>query len=212
MSNDRAWVPHRIGLRLNLVLSILIAAAGTYYVLEQHPVPAAPTSPTGQQPAHVMTIHHYPGQPETWTALTQDADVVVEGVVERVLPARWTTPDGNAPTTLYQSDSAVHIRTPVRLRVTRVFKGQPVPASLVFSFLGGQVGDATWASEEQEIYQPGTRLLVFLYRGQVGSPPAQIDPGALFPSIPLVIEGDVAHGPIKDIPVADLVQQIQAGL
>lgn len=212
MSYDRARFPHRLDFRLSLVLSLLIAASGTYYALAHRPMPAVPAQQMGGQATHLTSIHAYTGQPDTWTALTQDADVVVEGIVERMLPARWTTPDGAAPKTPQRTDPTVHIRTPVRLTVTRVFKGQRVPASVIFSVPGGQVEDAALAAEEMEIYKPGTHLLVFLYRGQAGSPPAQIDPGALFPSMPLVLEGDVAHGPIKDIPVVDLMQQIHAGL
>lgn len=212
MSYDRARFPRHLDLRLSLMLSILIAGSGTYYALAQRPVPAVPRQQSAPQSAQASTIHSYTGQPETWTALTQDADLVVEGVVERLLPARWTTLDGTAPTTPQHNDPTVHIRTPVRFTVTRVFKGQRVPPSVIFSIPGGQVGAAALASEETEIYNPGTHLLVFLYRGQASSPPAQIDSGALFPSMPLVIEGDVAHGPIKDVPVADLVQQIHAGL
>jgi hypothetical protein len=97
--------------------------------------------------------------------------------------------------------------------VERIFKGDTIAANrnLVFSFVGGRAGDTAVVTEDLEIYKPGTRIIVFLHRGQPGNPAYTADPAGLFPSWALVIDGQVARGEIRDIPLGELVRQIQRG-
>jgi hypothetical protein len=162
--------------------------------------------------SQVITLESYVGQPEDFTSIAKSADIVVEGVVEELLPTRWTTPNGKAPAVL-TDDPHQQIRTPVRLSVTRVFKGDPVGKMITFSFLGGRVDDIAMVTERHhEVYQPGNKIILFLYRTNPGSAPSMVDAGGLTPSMPLMIQGDVAHGPLYDVPLADLEQQIVRGL
>ncbi|MGH7964031.1 MAG: hypothetical protein ACRERD_19795, partial [Candidatus Binatia bacterium] len=133
--------------------------------------------------------------------MAQRADIVVEGVIEELLPATWTTPNGHAPTTVHeeaikltQQNPLIQIRTPIRLRVERMFKGETerIGNELGFSVVGGRVGDVAVVNETTlPLFKPGTRIVAFLHIGEPDSPAALAYPSALWPSRFLIVEGAV---------------------
>jgi hypothetical protein len=194
---------------LSLTLALLIAGGGTYYAFHPSRQDGSTTALTAADPPSVTLIESYTGQPDNFTSIAKNADYVIQGVIEEVSSATWTTPDGKAPEQTNEQNPLVQIRTPVRLSVERIFKGRELPRTVVFSFIGGKVGNSVMMSEDTEIYKPGNRLIVFLYKGQADSAPGRVHPDALFPSMPFVIDGNIAHGPAKDVPLTDLIAQIE---
>lgn len=168
------------------------------------------------QPAQSMSfregisVSNYPFQPDDWTATGQRADVVVIGVIEQVGPARWTTPDGQpASLVQLQSNPAVQVRTPAQVVIERTFKGDPSASVITFSFLGGYVGDVTVLTDELETITEGRRVLLFLEHAPAGSPVHVVDSG-LYPAAWLTVTGDTAVGPLYDVPLATVVEQLES--
>lgn len=191
---------------LSAALSMVIAVGGTLYVLQRERDAAAST------PARIgASIFAYPGQPDDWAVWARDVDLVVQGTVTEVLPPVWTTPDGHPPASPEERDPLVHIRTPMRLSVERVFKGAAVGNSLVFSVVGGRIGDTEWRMMEgtQGSYQVGDRVILLLRQAKPGQPAALAADSGLFPSIGLVIEGDMARGPVKRVPLSRVIRQLE---
>ena len=142
------------GNRLPIVLasafaSLAIVAAASYFGfaalraqdnnMAQHELPKY-----AEGAAHVVSTGAYLGQPDDFSNMLETSDVVVEGVISQLLPARWSTEDGGPPDDPKSDDVrgfGAHIRTPVELSVKRVFKGEPVGDTIKFSFVGGRVGD-----------------------------------------------------------------------
>lgn len=73
---DRAWL-------WSLGLSLLLAGLATVWVLQ--PVPKT------------IEAHGYATQPDDLGPIADQSTFVVEGVVTRVLPGRWTTPTSGVP-------------------------------------------------------------------------------------------------------------------
>lgn len=152
------------------------------------------------------------GQPDDFSAEFKRSDIVVEGVIQQLYPARWTTIDGAAPEKLTPDvlkDLSIHIRTPVELAVKRVFKGDSVGDTLKFSFVGGRVGDTAYVFDWNYVFEKGTRVIVFLAKGEVGDAAHKVEAQGLYPQMHLVVKGGLAQGPIKDVPLKELVQQLQ---
>ena len=99
--------------------------------------------------------------------MLETSDVVVEGVISQLLPARWSTEDGE-PLDDPKSDDVrgfgAHIRTPVELSVKRGFKGKPVGDTIKFSFVGGRVGDVAHTFAWNEVFEKDARVIVFWQR------------------------------------------------
>ena len=94
--------------------------------------------------ANVILTDVYIGQPDDFSSALERSDLVVEGVIDELYPARWSTVDNAAPGTITREvvkDLAIHIRTPVQLSVKRVFKGKSVGDTLKFSV------QRSWADE-----------------------------------------------------------------
>lgn len=231
---------------VSILSSLLVMIVSTWYVVSRD------VGEVRSTPHVVLAVSSYEGQPDNFVSVAETADIIVEGVVEKVLPAKWTTQDGKMPKEIENllsgasknegpTDSSVsdstplpllqptsaptnaleadprglnpnhQIRTPVLFSVQKVFKGENVKDKIIFSVLGGTVDDVTMDAGEG-VYKPGAHLIVFLYRGKPDSAPAKAHVDALFPSMPLVIDGNIAHGPIRDISVVELVEQIQESL
>jgi hypothetical protein len=79
---------------------------------------------------------------------------------------------------------------------------------IVFSVVGGRVGDTAVLTEDLDTYKSGRRIIVFLFKGPPGNPAATVHPSGLYPSTPLVIEGSVARGPVRNVPLAELISQL----
>ena len=162
--------------------------------------------------ANVISTDVYIGQPDDFSSALARSDLVVEGVIDELYPARWSTVDNAAPGTITREvvkDLATHIRTPVQLSVKRVFKGKSVGDTLKFSFVGGRVGDTAHVYEWNDVFEEGTLVIVFLAKGGPGSAAHNVEPQGLYPRMRLVVRGDVAQGPTKDIPMKELLGQLQ---
>ena len=136
----------------------------------------------------------------------------MEGVIDEIYPPVWTTVDGVGPVSPTEEDvknTVVHIPTPVQLSVKRVFKGESVGDVLKFSFVGGQVGDTVQTFEWNDTFEEGTRVIVFLAKGNPGGPASNVEEQALYPKMHLIVKGDFAQGPIKEIPMGDLLRQLE---
>lgn len=153
----------------------------------------------------------FSGQPSDFSNYFNRADIVVGGTVVEVFDAQWTTEDKKPPVTITKEiaqDLSVHIRTPVQLEVEKVYKGNP-DDTLIFSFVGGQVGDTVQSFEWNEVIQKNARLILFLAKGDDDSPAHRVDAGALFPQFHLLVKNGIAQGPVAEIPLDELDEQLR---
>ena len=197
------------------VIAMSIAAVGSYYGFivrdndsDTHGLPQYAVGA-----GNIIHTQAYVGQPDDFGPQLARSHIVVEGVIDELYPARWTTPQPAGPGVITKEvakNPNIHIRTPVQLSVKRVFKGESVGDTLKFSFVGGRVGDTALVYEGNETFEEGSRVIVFLGKGKPGSPAHNVEPEALYPRLHLVVRGDVAQGPIKDIPMKELLQQLNS--
>ena len=198
-------------------IALSIAIAGSYYSFvgfgsQNNDITMQNLPKYADGATHIISTDVYTGQPDNFTSEFKRSEIVVEGVIDHIYPARWTTPDGNTPENLTTEDLknlALHIRTPVQLSVKHVFKGQPVNDTLKFSFIGGRVDDTAQVFTWNDVFEQGATVIVFLAKGEAGSPAHNVESQGLYPRMHLVVKGDVVQGPIKEIQRADLLQQLQ---
>ena len=197
------------------IIALIVAAVGSYYgfVVQdngsgKHGIPQYAVGAM-----RIISTYAYIGQPDDFSSELERSEIVVEGVIDELYPARWSTADGTAPDTLTEDDLKnidIHIRTPVQLSVKRVFKGELSGGDdLKFSFVGGRAGDTAHIFEWNDVFEEGTQIIVFLDKGGSSSPAHNVDPQGLYPRMHLVVKGDVVQGPIKDIPLQEFLQQLQ---
>jgi len=189
---SRAWL-------WSLALSVIIAGLGTAYAFRT-PEPK------------LIKMHGYTSQPEDLQPVTDLSTYVVEGVVKQVLPAQWTTPDKRRPLALQKalSDPDFQLRTPVRILVQTVYKGTNVPRTLLFTLPGGLEGDLKIQHEGAPELRPGMKILVFLSEAPPKAGPwARIS--RLYPQLYFVVDGDILHGPLKDVQRAEVQSKLLQG-
>lgn len=218
MRNTRRPSLHQHSLLLGAlfaVLVLLMVVAGAAAAVRTNPAITGRTGSAAHQTAaagaaKVIVESHYAGQPNDFRRLATEADLVIEGVIQETLPAQWTTADGRAPTTFHGpgANPKDQIRTPIRLSVTRAFKGARVGDAVTFSIVGGRVGDTALLTEDLDTYAKGQRVIVFLSKGGPDNPATVVHPAGLYPVMTLVVEGGVARGPVKAIPLTELVPQL----
>ena len=154
--------------------------------------------------AYQLTIHSTgPAEPDI-AALTAQATLIVEGTVEQVGPARWTTADGRRPpdpfATTTEGYAKYGIYTPVRLAVHSIWQGEFEASVVSFSLGEGTIGEEFVRLEPRDFWQPaaGQRAVVFL----VASPEAQGPPYGLLDGF--VVSADTAAHPYLELPLAEL--------
>ena len=194
------------------VIFLSIISAGTYWMLFRFE--GGEFGPSGYRVGarRMISTHAFLGQPDDFSRQLERSDMVVEGVIDEIYPPVWTTADGAGPVSSTEEDvknTVVHIRTPVQLSAKRVFKGESVGDVLKFSFVGGQVGDTVQTFELNDTFKEGTRVIVFLAKWNPGGPASNVEEQALYPKMHLIIKGDFAQGPIKEIPMGDLLRQLE---
>jgi hypothetical protein len=180
---SRAWF-------WSLGLSLLIAGLGTAWAL---------------RPALTIETHAYTYQPDDLTPIAALSVYVVEGEVTGVLPSQWTTPDKRRPADVSQAiaDPAIQLRTPVEISVERVYKGENVPKTLLFTLPGGREGNVEIGNSLGAELEPGTKIVIFLSEAPKDAGPwSLISP--LYPQLYFVVEGDTLHGPLKDVSRANV--------
>jgi len=194
--------PNR-NLALSLTLSLLIAGAGTVFVL--HPGDAV-SGEIAQEP------RAYGIQPQDLSLVASASDIIVEGVVRKVEPVRWTTADGKRPTDLETviRRPDVQLRTPVLLKVEEVYQGDVKPGMLRFSMPGSRSDDLQLHSIFGIELKDGMRILAFLSRApQDAGAWAKISP--LYPQLFFVVDEDTLHGPERSISWNELLDQLSIG-
>ena len=201
-----------LSILLSGVISLSIISAVTYWMLFRFE--GGESGPSGYPAGagRVISTHAYLGQPNDFSRQLERSDLVVEGVIDEIYPPVWTTADGVGPVSSTEEDvknTVVHIRTPVQLSAKRVFKGESVGDVLKFSFVGGQVGDTVQTFELNDTFEEGTRVIVFLAKWNPGGPASNVEEQALYPKMHLIVKGDFAQGPIKEIPMGDLLRQLE---
>jgi hypothetical protein len=191
-------------LALSLLLAVLIAGGGTAYTLVQGARDANSKS--------VIKGHAYTSQTDDLKPLIELSAYVVEGTVQRVLPAEWTTPDKRRPKVLGEAMSSpdIQLRTPVLLSVETVFKGAHVPRTLFFSLPGGADGELSIGANLGARLEPGMKVVVFLSQASPGAGRwARISP--LYPQIYFVVDGETLHGPLNDISRSEFLSNFEEG-
>lgn len=196
------------------LFALAIAAAGSYYGQAVLGGGAEKRSLSNDRPdaENVITFSPYIGQPDDFSRMFSVSEIVVMGVIDQLYDAKWTTSDGVAPeeiTADVMKDPTIHIRTPAQLTVTRVFKGDPVGKTLKFSFPGGTVGDTAFVHAWNDVLEEGATVILFLSKGADDSPANRVEEQGLFPRMHLVVKGDIVEGPLKEVPLADIVEQLK---
>lgn len=204
---------------LSATIALGVAAVGSYFgfVVQDNDSDLEKLPNYAIGATALIWTQGYVGQPDDFSSQFDRSDLVIEGVIDELYLARWSSVDGAAPDILTTDDlnkiasnnSAIHIRTPVQLLVKQIFKGKSIGDTLKFSFVGGRVGDTAQIVDWNEAFQEGTRIIVFLATGAPGSPARNVEANGFYPRMHLVVEGDVAQGPTKDIPIKELLGQLQ---
>ena len=204
------------GIAILALAALLVAAAATYaFSPNEAPVPAPLGIPEWAVGAeHLSITDSYPSQPSDFDRSVSRSDLVARGVITEVMASRWATPSGAAPDDLgsYESLKAGsgQIRTPVVFAVNEAYKGGvPDDDMLVFSYEGGRVGDTVQVVDNNhDIFAKGNQLIVFLSRGGPDNPASHVSNSGLYPRLQLVVEGDVARGSKRDVPLQGVLQQL----
>ena len=200
---------------LGAVVAVVIAAAGSYYAFfasndagREH---GLPSYAVGAE--NLVMTQVYLGQPDNYSSETRRSDAVVEGVVNELLPSKWTTADNQPPEEITREvvkDLDTHVRTIAVLDVEKVYKGESIGETLNFSFRGGRVGDTVYIHEWNEVFTEGARVILFLDLGDTGSPAKKVDSQGFAPLMHLVVNDDgTIRGPVKEVDRATLLRQIQ---
>ena len=197
-----------------VVIALAIAAGGSYYgFFAQDDGGYRQRLPSFADGAEtVIKAQAYIGQPDDYSNEFGRSDVVVEGVISELLPAKWSTADGEGSeeiTPEVVKDLGTHVRTTAVLNVETVYKGDSIGETLNFSFIGGRVGDTAYVLEWHDVFTEGARVILFLDEGEIGSAVRMVDAQGLAPRMHLVVVDGSIQGPIKEIDRETLLQQIQ---
>jgi hypothetical protein len=128
---------------LVLIVAALTAGAQTQ-TTQPNPRSWVPPVPRG---IGLLTIDVAP-QPQSLKQLTDMSSLIVEGVIEKVMPAR-----GSGQTWI-ETDSVINI--------AQTLKGSAGGSQIVISQMGGKVGDATSQPTQYSLVQPGERYILCL--------------------------------------------------
>ena len=200
---------------LGAIVAVAIAAVGSYYGFFAHndgvQKHGLPSFAVGAET--VIQVGYFPGQPDDYSNVFDRSDVVVEGVINELLPAKWTTTDAGPPeeiTPEVMKDIDTHIRTTAVLDVETVYKGESIGETLNFSFIGGRVDDTAYVVEWNEGFTESARVILFLGQGEAGAPAKMVDSQGLAPRMYLLVEEDGSiKGPIQEVDRETFLQQIQ---
>lgn len=134
-------------------------------------IPEVPTPAPGT-PFH-LTVS---GERAANTKLsTQQAAIIGIGTVKQVMPARWTTPNGQRPANPFAPTNQETIFRPVLFEVDQYLKGQQPQRELLLFAFGGTVGQDTTEriSDDLFVFHEGDKAILFLVtrgRSLNGSP------------------------------------------
>jgi hypothetical protein len=136
--------PHSVGIVLLAVTLHLGVANSQPPPPNSRPIypPGQPHGVVGQLIVDVLPV------PQSLKQLTDMSSLIVEGVVEKVMPSRG---DGN---TWIETDSVINI--------AQTFKGSIGGSAIVIAQMGGEVADVTSQPTQYSLVQPGERFILFL--------------------------------------------------
>lgn len=141
----------------------------------------------------------------------RESTLIVIATVRRVLPARWTTPDGQRPANPHSAPFT--IVTPVILEIERVLKGQSSTSLLYLSGSGGKVDrDVLDYTGVFTTAQVGDRLILFLRESLLWN--LRIEgaiPWAVFDHY-TISEGNLVATQGQTLPLQQFLDQIAAAM
>ena len=207
----------RVVLALALLVGLLALGSLTYLIMRGDDEAITPGIPAWAQGATDIQLGgSYLYQPDDLSRELADSDVVIDGVISLVYPAVWATSEGKGPGGGLTPEhlvggSAYQIRTPVQFDVKEVFKGEDIPDTIKFSFLGGRVEDAAHIEEKNtETYVSGTRMIIFLGKGLFDTPAAYVDPEwPFYPNLTFSVVDKKAVGPREAVPLESILDQLR---
>lgn len=201
----------RLSLGISLALALGIAGSGTTAFLQR----------SSARQSATVTMSSYTSQPDDLRIIAQHSDLVLEGTIEQVEPGRWTTPNGQPPqdikSVLADPSSDIQLRTPVRLRIDRMYKGNYPARVILFTLPGGSLEQTTAVFEDhadaeahERRLQSGTKVIVFLSHAPAHAGAwSKISP--FYPQLYLVVDGDTLHGPLKPLRRSTFIEQFGSG-
>ncbi|MDA8226708.1 MAG: hypothetical protein M0T74_03215 [Desulfitobacterium hafniense] len=113
------------------------------------------------QTAEITTMTILGSEPKyNLEQLTNDSELVIRGVVEKVSEPKWNNKENNTPEKLTMLDA---IYKDVTLKVNDVLKGTPPEKkSVKVRVIGGKVGDFTVVNENQPLFTLKDEIILFL--------------------------------------------------
>jgi hypothetical protein len=99
--------------------------------------------------------------------LIGEAEMIVIGKVDNVLPSRWSTPNGKRPSDDEIPDYTIY--TDVVFQISQSLKGERNKPSLYIRTFGGQVGQDQMTVSLETQYKINQTYLLFLSLDQLGS-------------------------------------------
>ncbi len=131
-------------------VGIVLIAASLNLVAQSQTSPSGPRSlapPPVPRGIGLLTVDVFP-EPQSLKQLTDMSSLIVEGVVEKVMPSRGA--------------GQTWIETDFVLGIARALKGSAEGPTIVISQMGGKVGDSTSQPTQYSLVQPGEQYILFL--------------------------------------------------
>lgn len=124
-------------------------------------VPIAVETPTSDTTNSIQSTIHVSRYPDIPSA-SRLSSVVVIGTVKQVLPARWTTPDGQRPANPQTARQVIF--RPVIVEVEEYLKGETNQKIIRLYAWGGRIGNDVFELQPDDLYdfQEGERAVLFL--------------------------------------------------
>ena len=139
------------------------------------------------------------------------ATIIAIGTVKQVMPARWTTPNGQRPPNPHAASNRETIFRPVLFDVEQYLKGQqPQDRLLIFAY-GGQVGQDSVRLENDDTFEfrEGEQAILFLVNhGRSLNGSLMWDINAHY----TITQDGKATNSYHTLPLQQLLNEIQAAL
>lgn len=146
--------------------------------------------------------------PDTATSVNESTTILIGNVTE-ILPARWSTPDGQRPQDPRANGVSELIYTPVRIAIEQSISGDINGGEIIIHALGGVVGtdEVILSGDDLANFQVGDKVLVFVKdRGTIIDGNPRIEVAERY----TITSDGVATNIYRSLPLADLLAEIQA--
>jgi hypothetical protein len=130
--------------------------------------PPAITPPSMPQPSDPFNLTVAAARFPNTRVSVNEATRIIIGTVKEILPARWSTADGQRPPNPHVEGLADVIYRPVVFEVEQYYKGKGNEQELVLVGFGGTVGQDSmeYAGDDLFTFHVGERMIVFLKESQ----------------------------------------------